>query len=157
MQKYFPLFFAFVLWTIPAIAQQHEASEDYVYPTDTAVVKNLKKWQDRKFGLFMHWGTYSQWGIVESWSLCPEDEPWTQRKGPYSKDYFTYKKAYENLQTTFNPTKFNPEKWVNAAKNAGLLAAQILGTSDERVTARLKAYKEDLKQKVEATAKELEG
>ncbi len=120
MQKYFPLFFAFVLWTIPAIAQQHEASEDYVYPTDTAVVKNLKKWQDRKFGLFMHWGTYSQWGIVESWSLCPEDEPWTQRKGPYSKDYFTYKKAYENLQTTFNPTKFNPEKWVNAAKNAGM-------------------------------------
>jgi alpha-L-fucosidase len=35
-------------------------------------------------------------------------------------DYNGYKKAYENLQTTFNPTKFNPEKWVKAAKYAGM-------------------------------------
>ena len=68
----------------------------------------------------MHWGTYSQWGVVESWSICPEDEGWTQRKGPYSADYNSYKKAYENLQTSFNPTNFNPEKWVKAAKNAGM-------------------------------------
>ena len=75
---------------------------------------------DYKFGLFMHWGTYSQWGVVESWSICPEDEGWTQRRGPYSANYFEYKKAYENLQTTFNPQNFHPEKWVDAAKNAGM-------------------------------------
>lgn len=46
---------------------------------------------------------------------------------------------------------------LNAAKNAGLLAAQILGTSDESLSERLKAYKQDLKEKVEASAKELEG
>jgi len=91
-----------------------------VAPTDTAVLNSLDKWQDMKFGLFMHWGTYSQWGIVESWSICPEDEGWTQRKGPYSKNYFEYVKAYENLQTTFNPVKFNPEKWAVAAKEAGM-------------------------------------
>ncbi len=68
----------------------------------------------------MHWGTYCQWGVVESWSICPEDEGWTQRKGPYSADWFTYLKAYENLQTTFNPIKFNPEKWAAAAKDAGM-------------------------------------
>lgn len=68
----------------------------------------------------MHWGTYSQWGVVESWSICPEDEGWTQRKGPYSATYNGYVKAYENLQTTFNPTQFNPEKWVKAAKYAGM-------------------------------------
>lgn len=45
---------------------------------------------------------------------------------------------------------------LNAAKNAGLLAAQILGTSDEDLSERLKAYKQDLKEKVEASAKELE-
>ncbi len=92
----------------------------YVAPTDTAVLSSLSKWQDMKFGLFMHWGTYSQWGIVESWSICPEDEGWTQRKGPYSQDYFEYVKAYEHLQTTFNPVKFNPEKWAEAAKAAGM-------------------------------------
>jgi alpha-L-fucosidase len=96
------------------------AAQGYVYPSDTLVQKKLAAWQDLKFGLFMHWGTYSQWGVVESWSICPEDDAWTQRKGPYSANYFTYLKAYENLQTTFNPTKFNPEKWVAAAKLAGM-------------------------------------
>ncbi|MBS1915632.1 MAG: alpha-L-fucosidase [Bacteroidetes bacterium] len=96
------------------------AQEKYVPPADTLVQKKIEEWQDLKFGLFMHWGTYSQWGVVESWSICPEDEGWTQRRGPYSSDYFGYKKAYENLQTTFNPTNFNPEKWVAAAKNAGM-------------------------------------
>jgi alpha-L-fucosidase len=93
---------------------------DYVGPADTAVRQRLAQWQDLKFGLFMHWGPYSEWGVVESWSICPEDEGWTQRKGPYSVNYNTYVKAYENLQTTFNPTHFDPEKWVKAAKDAGM-------------------------------------
>ena len=46
---------------------------------------------------------------------------------------------------------------LNAAKNAGLLAAQMLSISDEKLTGKLKEYKEDLKQKVEATAKEMES
>jgi alpha-L-fucosidase len=101
-------------------AQQHQMSKDYVPPEDPAVQQKLNQWQDLKFGLFMHWGPYSEWGVVESWSICPEDEGWTQRKGPYSADYNTYVKAYENLQTTFNPTHFDPEKWVKAAKDAGM-------------------------------------
>ncbi|RYE29025.1 MAG: alpha-L-fucosidase, partial [Sphingobacteriaceae bacterium] len=103
-----------------SMAQQHNMSKQYVPPTDPQVQQKLAQWQDLKFGLFMHWGTYSEWGVVESWSICPEDEGWTQRKGPYSATYAGYVKAYENLQTTFNPTKFNPEKWVAAAKNAGM-------------------------------------
>ncbi len=45
---------------------------------------------------------------------------------------------------------------LNGALNAGLLAAQIIGTSDVQVTENLKAYKETLKSKVEASALELE-
>jgi 5-(carboxyamino)imidazole ribonucleotide mutase len=37
---------------------------------------------------------------------------------------------------------------LNAAKNAGILAAQIIATSDAQVLARMVAFKEDLKQKV---------
>ena len=45
---------------------------------------------------------------------------------------------------------------LNAAKNAGLLAAQILGTSDDALANRLIDYKEALKKKIEDSAKELE-
>ena len=38
---------------------------------------------------------------------------------------------------------------LNAAKNAGILAAQILSTADEKIVENLKAFKEDLKKKVE--------
>jgi alpha-L-fucosidase len=92
----------------------------YIPVTDPAVRANLEQFQDWKFGLMLHWGTYSQWGIVESWSLCPEDEPWCERKGPHANDYAAYVKAYEALQTTFNPVRFEPDRWAAAAHDAGM-------------------------------------
>lgn len=112
--------FATMLALTTASAQEHNVSANYVAPTDPLVRENLAEWQALKFGLFMHWGTYSQWGIVESWSLCPEDEDWTQRKGEHAENYYDYVKAYEDLQTTFNPMGFAPEKWAEAAKRAGM-------------------------------------
>jgi 5-(carboxyamino)imidazole ribonucleotide mutase len=44
---------------------------------------------------------------------------------------------------------------LNAAKNAGILAAQIVSTADEYIVKKLIAYKETLKQKVEESAKEM--
>ena len=46
---------------------------------------------------------------------------------------------------------------LNAAKNAGILAAQILSTADESLVTNLIAFKEDLKRKVEESAKDMEG
>ena len=88
--------------------------------TDPLVQKKLEWFQDLKFGLLLHWGPYSQWGVTESWTLCPEDESWCERRGPYAKDYSDYKRAYENLKTTFNPIKFYPGSWAAAAKDAGM-------------------------------------
>ncbi|MBU1009695.1 MAG: alpha-L-fucosidase [Bacteroidetes bacterium] len=95
--------------------------EKYVPETNPFVLKKLGQWQDIKFGLLMHWGTYSQWGIVESWSICPEEYDWCKREaGTNPGDYFAYKKEYEALKNTFNPMLFNPEKWARAAKDAGM-------------------------------------
>jgi 5-(carboxyamino)imidazole ribonucleotide mutase len=44
---------------------------------------------------------------------------------------------------------------LNAAKNAGLLAAQILATADTGLSTKLIAYKEELKKKIEESAKDL--
>jgi 5-(carboxyamino)imidazole ribonucleotide mutase len=45
---------------------------------------------------------------------------------------------------------------LNGAKNAGILAAQILGVSDEDVAKRLRAYREGLKDLVEEMNEELQ-
>jgi 5-(carboxyamino)imidazole ribonucleotide mutase len=46
---------------------------------------------------------------------------------------------------------------LNAAKNAGILAAQIISTADESIVKDLIAYKEKLKEAVEKSAKEMES
>ena len=96
-----------------------EKRPPYQYPSEPEVLQKIKDWQELKFGLFMHWGAYSQLGIVESWSICPEDRAFTSVR-PAGKSYFDYLKDYENLKTTFNPLKFDPEKWAKAAKYAGM-------------------------------------
>ncbi len=44
---------------------------------------------------------------------------------------------------------------LNGAKNAGILAAQIIGSADEKVQQTIIAYKENLKEKVNKSAEEL--
>ncbi len=102
-------------------AARADAQDDpttYVEETDPLVRARLERWQDLKLGLLLHWGTYAQWGIVESWSLCSEDEDWCRR--PPDSEYGAYKKAYEALQTTFDPVRFDPERWAKAAWDAGM-------------------------------------
>jgi len=98
-----------------AFAEENKAQ--YIPVKDPLVKKNLNQWQNLKFGLMMHWGPYSQWGVVESWSICSEAEGWIERP---SDNYEEYKKKYRELNKTFNPIQFNPEKWAIAAKKAGM-------------------------------------
>ncbi|WP_367770369.1 alpha-L-fucosidase [Flavobacterium sp. WC2421] len=110
-----------MLFSAQLFSQAIYEDERYVPETDPLVLKNLDEWQGKKFGLLMHWGTYSEWGIVESWSICPEDYGWCERtKGSDPANYNTYVKDYEGLKKTFNPVKFNPEKWAKVAKAAGM-------------------------------------
>ena len=112
------IFFAFLLLPIQYFAQ----TKEYVPDSSQLIQQRIDEWQDLKFGLLMHWGTYSQWGIVESWSICPEDLSWAAhaRKKGQPTAYAEYVDAYENLQTTFNPVHFDPSKWSKAAKGAGM-------------------------------------
>lgn len=118
MLKNLPLLFVFQFITTFSFGQHQE----YFPDRDTMVQRRLEEWRDLKFGLLMHWGAYSQWGIVESWSICPEDLSWATggRKPGISESYNEYVRQYENLKSTFNPSKFAPEKWAAAAKAAGM-------------------------------------
>lgn len=109
-----------IIFLSAGLKAQHHDDRVYFWPEDSLVKEKLAWWQDLKFGLLMHWGPYSQWGVVESWSICPEDEEWCARKGPFAHDYFEYRRAYESLPSTFNPVRFNPQRWADAAANAGM-------------------------------------
>jgi alpha-L-fucosidase len=88
------------------------------------IERRLEWFQDLKFGFFVHWGIYSQWGCIESWPLIeedkwarPDDLPcWVER----GKDMERFKRDYRALNKTFDPKKFEPKKWAEAAKYAGM-------------------------------------
>lgn len=111
------VFLLCTLFVIPALRATEDTSI-YVPETDPLVLRKLAQWQDWKFGFLMHWGPYSQWGIVESWSICSEDVPWCER--PKGISYVDYVRKYEQLPTTFNPTRFDPAHWAQIAKDAGM-------------------------------------
>ena len=115
MKRWLPACWVTLVLLSSSSAQEY--LQNYYPETDPLVLKQLEKWQDIKFGLLMHWGPYSQWGVVESWSICAEDEDWCRRKNP---NYIEYKKQYEDLKRTFNPARFDPDKWALAAKDAGM-------------------------------------
>lgn len=73
------------------------------FPVDQNAVK---KWQDDRFGMFIHWGPVSITGKEISWSR--------------GKTNGTPVKVYDALYKQFNPEKFNADEWVAAAKAAGM-------------------------------------
>lgn len=66
---------------------------------------SARKWfQDARFGLFIHWGTYSVLGKGE----------WVMNNDKMSRS------EYEKLPPQFNPTKYDAAAWVSLAKAAGM-------------------------------------
>jgi alpha-L-fucosidase len=63
-----------------------------------------ERYQDARFGLFVHWGVYSLLGQGE-WVM-------QNQKLPIS--------TYEWLASTFDPVKFDARTWVGTAKSAGM-------------------------------------
>ena len=94
----------------------HQRSEVYEWPAEELVVKNLKQWQDLKFGVLFHWGLYSVPGMVESWAIC--DENWITRDT--TRTYQQYMDWYFGLADEFCPTKFDPAQWAAACRDAGM-------------------------------------
>lgn len=116
--KIIPLFLLFLI-SVSAYGQRNDIliqSTSYQWPEDPLVKQKLDTWQDKKFGMIIHWGLYAVPGIIESWSICSED--WIERDTTVS--YEEYKKWYWNFSKVFNPTKFDPGQWAKAGKVAGM-------------------------------------
>ena len=87
-------FIALVLLTLPIWAYE---------PTPANLA--ARKWfEEARFGLFIHWGTYSVLGNGE----------WVMNNTKMTVA------EYEKLPAQFNPTEFNAAEWVALAKAAGM-------------------------------------
>ncbi len=82
-------------------------------PRPSAVT--VKQWQDRKFGMFIHFGLYSQLGGV--WNGKRIDNGYSEQimaNAPIPLD------EYAATANSFNPTKWDPDAVVALAKAAGM-------------------------------------
>jgi len=70
------------------------------------------------FGLFMHWGIHSVPGIQPSWAMI-KDYP-----AGGDSNYHPPEKYYA-LARAFDPQQYDPDKWLKAAKAAGMTYAVL--------------------------------
>jgi alpha-L-fucosidase len=74
---------------------------------DTTAAERLRRFNDCKFGMFIHWGPYSQASVEASWPIM------TPAPGGISEA------DYRALARSFNPVQFDPVALVRLAKAAG--------------------------------------
>ena len=98
----------------------YSAEDEYVWPEDKKVLEKLEWFRDQKLALMMHWGPYSQLGIVESWALSDKDADWSRDCIDWNVTGEEFKREYFALNKTFNPVRFEPDKWAECAKEAGM-------------------------------------
>lgn len=98
----------------------YSAADAYVWPTDPKVQKKLEWFQDQKLALMLHWNPSTQLGVIMSWALSDEDAEWSRTGVDWDVSGKEFKEQYFGLNKTFNPIRFDPEKWAEIAEDAGI-------------------------------------
>lgn len=69
--------------------------------------ERLRRFNDAKFGMFVHWGPYSLASVEASWPIMGQPR-WKISEADYRA-----------LPDRFNPVQFDPRAWIRLAKAAG--------------------------------------
>ena len=76
--------------------------------------QRLGWWREARFGMFIHWGAYAVLGGIYKGMRTPGHGEWIMSSAqiPVAE--------YEQIVHRFNPTRFDADSWVRAAKDAGM-------------------------------------
>ena len=85
-----------------------------IAPVSKANPEAIQRWNENKFGMFIHWGLYSEAGGVWNGKEVEDLGEQIQRFGKIPRA------DYEKLAPAFNPVAFDPDAWVALAKSAGM-------------------------------------
>ena len=100
-----PILLVLLLGLVPCHAPaQRLGGGGEAHPDLRTNAASLKKWQEMRFGMFIHWGPVTLRGAEIGWS-----------RGPQVRI-----EDYDSLYREFNPALFNAGEWVAAAKAAGM-------------------------------------
>ncbi|GMW02748.1 MAG: hypothetical protein AMXMBFR84_38840 [Candidatus Hydrogenedentota bacterium] len=99
----------------PVLTRIVEFLKQHLHATPGAPTQTIAAWQQKKFGMFVHWNPSSLRGEEISWSRGG-----TRPGLPDLPPGAIPVEEYDALYKEFNPTKFNADEWVAIAKSAGM-------------------------------------
>jgi len=105
----------FAFYLLPCLALAAAArSTTAPRPYDAAREKRLEWFREAKYGMFIHWGLYA----------IPAGE-WKGQRSLGIGEWIMNRlkipvREYEQFARQFNPTKYNPDEWVQLAQDAGM-------------------------------------
>jgi len=109
--------FAVILSAYSCRSKLEEVTESIATSMNSPDQSDRLEWfKEAKFGMFIHWGTYSQ--LAGEWNgrqvTVGENAEWIMKKLTIPVD------EYRELAHKMNPVLFDAHKWVQLAKNAGM-------------------------------------
>ena len=108
------VFGAVTLFTFIPMASAEETDDPASYADETPAQHDARMqwWRDAKFGMFIHWGVYAV--PAGEWQGRTNHAEWIRETAQIPI------KTYANFLKQFNPVKYDAERWVLAAKGAGI-------------------------------------
>ncbi len=96
--------------------QEKKEEQTIIHSQETKEQKDQKMawWRDAKFGMFIHWGVYAVPAGVYKEEKVDRGGSWIMQHAhiPVTE--------YREYAKQFNPVKYDPEQWVELAKEAGM-------------------------------------
>lgn len=83
---------------------------------DSSMDTRMAWYLESRFGLFIHWGAYSVAGVEASWPIMTPE----LAEAMFGLKTRISEAEYKRLPERFNPVNFDPDAWVQAARDAGM-------------------------------------